>query len=338
MATNDTNPVTPLPFIDALLGYQRTAAIKAAIELGVFDAVGAHGADVEAICAKTKTSARGARILCDYLTVLGFLEKSGTIWRQTPITATFIDSRSPTSMASVVRFLAGPELLDMFLADPAAYIRRGGTDGPGHTVPEDPIWVTFARSMTPFTIAAAKATASYVAGWSQAPRRVLDIAAGAGMFGICVAQAIPEARIVGLDWPDVIALAAENAQLLGVDTRYSAIAGDAFSTDWGTEYDLILLPNILHHFSHTTCVALLERVRAGLAPNGRALIVEFIPDEDRINPPVPASFAFIMVALTQHGDAFTASEYTSMAQDAGLRAGPPLPLPPTPERLIELVI
>ena len=74
MATNKSNPVTPLPFIDALLGYQRTAAIKAAIELGVFDAIGAHGADVEAVCAKTNTSARGARILCDYLTVLGFLE------------------------------------------------------------------------------------------------------------------------------------------------------------------------------------------------------------------------------------------------------------------------
>ena len=83
MATNEPKPVTPLPFIDALLGYQKTAAIKAAIELGVFDAIGAHGADVEAVCAKTNTSARGARILCDYLTVLGFLEKSGTIWRQT---------------------------------------------------------------------------------------------------------------------------------------------------------------------------------------------------------------------------------------------------------------
>ena len=75
MATDEPKPVTPLPFIDALLGYQKTAALKAAIELGVVDAIGAHGADVEAVCAKTNTSAHGARILCDYLTVLGFLEK-----------------------------------------------------------------------------------------------------------------------------------------------------------------------------------------------------------------------------------------------------------------------
>jgi 2-polyprenyl-3-methyl-5-hydroxy-6-metoxy-1,4-benzoquinol methylase len=160
---------------------------------------------------------------------------------------------------------------------------------------------------------------------------------GEVQFGICVAQAIPEALVVGVDWRDVIALAAENATLAGVDTRYSTIAGDAFSADWGSEYDLILLPNILHHFSHTTCVTLLQRVRTGLAPNGRALIVEFIPDEDRINPPVPASFAFMMVGTTQHGDAFTALEYAAMTRDAGLQAGPPLPLPPTQERLIELV-
>jgi 2-polyprenyl-3-methyl-5-hydroxy-6-metoxy-1,4-benzoquinol methylase len=335
---NETNPVTPQPFIDALLGYQRTAALKAAIELGVFDAIGAHGADVETVCAKTNTSARGARILCDYLTVLGFLDKSGTIWRQTPVTATFIDSRSPTSMASVVRFLAGPEFVNLFLTDPAGYIRRGGTDGPGHTAPDDPIWVTFARSMTPFTVAAARATVTHVANWPTAPRRVLDIAAGAGMFGNCVAQAFPEALVVGVDSRDVIAIAAENAIREGVDARYRTIAGDAFTADLGTDYDLILLPNILHHFSHATCVTLLRRVRAGLAPHGRALIVEFIPDEDRINPPVPASFAFIMVAETQHGDAYTATEYAAMAQDAGLRAGLPLPLPPSQERLIELIV
>jgi hypothetical protein len=59
------------------------------------------------------------RILCDYLTVLGFLEKSGTLWRQTPVSRACVDATSPTSMASIVRFLAGPELLRLFLEDPA---------------------------------------------------------------------------------------------------------------------------------------------------------------------------------------------------------------------------
>ncbi len=205
-----------------------------------------------------------------------------------------------------------------------------------NTTPEDPVWVTFAESMTPFTIAAAKATAAHLATWPAPPRRVLDVAAGAGMFGISVAQACPEASVVAVDWPDVVAVAARNAERAGVGGRHRTLAGDAFAMDWGGGYDLVLLANILHHFDHPTCVALLRRVRDSLAPGGRAAIVEFIPNEDRATPPIPASFAFMMVATTQHGDAFTEPEYAAMAREAGLHAGAAVPLPPSQERLIEL--
>src|SRR4051794_23965752 len=103
-------------------------------------------------------------------------------------------------MASVVRFLAGPEFLRLFLEDPAGYVRRGGTEGLANMAPEDPVWMTIAENITPFTLAAAKATATHVAAWPVPPRRVLDVAAGGGTFGICVAQACPEASIIAVDW------------------------------------------------------------------------------------------------------------------------------------------
>jgi hypothetical protein len=169
MAEEGAPPPTPTAFVDAVLGYQRTAAIRAAVELGLFEAIGSAGADAETIAARVGASPRGVRILCDYLTVLGFLEKSGALWRQAPVARDFIDAASPTSMASVVRFLAGPEFLRLFLEDPAGYVRRGGSDGLANMAPEDPIWVTFAESMTPFTLAAAKATAAHGAAvWGSA--------------------------------------------------------------------------------------------------------------------------------------------------------------------------
>jgi 2-polyprenyl-3-methyl-5-hydroxy-6-metoxy-1,4-benzoquinol methylase len=336
MADESALPPTPLPFIDAVLSYQKTAAIKAAVDIGLFEAIGSAGADAETIAVRVGASARGVRILCDYLTVLGFLGKSGSLWRQEPVASAFIDKTSPTSMASIVRFLAGPEFLRLFLEDPAGYIRRGGAEGLACMAPEDPIWVTFAESMTPFTLAAAKATAAHVAAWPTPPRRVLDVAAGGGMFGICVAQACREASVVAVDWRDVVAVAGRNAEQAGVGERYKTLVGDAFSVDWGGGYDLVLLPNILHHFEHASCVALLRRVRDSLSPSGRAIIIEFVPNDDRITPPIPASFAFMMVATTQQGDAFTEAEYAAMARDAGLRAEAAVPLPPSPERLIEL--
>jgi ubiquinone/menaquinone biosynthesis C-methylase UbiE len=322
-------------FIDAVLSYQKTAAIKAAVELNLFSAIGAGMNSVDALAEKTGASPRGIRILCDYLTVLGFLKKTGSEYRQTPTTAFFLDSKSATDMSDIVNFLAGPELLGLYLDDPVSYVRNGGTKELAIVAPENPIWVIFARSKATFPNAAAEATAAHICTWRPAPRKVLDVAAGCGMFGIAIAKSIPEATIVAVDWRDVLAVAQENADRAKLGSRYRALAGDAFSVDWGHGYNLVLLPNILHLFDQATCVTLLSKVRSSLAPGGRALAIEFVPNEDRVSPPVPAMFAFMMLATTQRGDAFTFSEYDAMGRHAGYRRTSVVRLPRSEESIVE---
>lgn len=46
------------------------------------------------------------RILCDYLTILGFLVKTGTSYGLTPESALFLDKRSPAYLGSISFFLA----------------------------------------------------------------------------------------------------------------------------------------------------------------------------------------------------------------------------------------
>jgi hypothetical protein len=69
----------------------------------------------------------------------------------------------------------------------------------------------------------------------------------------------------------------------------------------------VLLTNFLHHFDMATCEALLRKVRAALADGGRALTLEFVPNEDRISPPEAAGFSMMMLAGTRSGDAYTFS-------------------------------
>jgi len=77
-------------------------------------------------------------------------------------------------------------------------------------------------------------------------------------------------------------------------------------------------------------VGLLKKIHASLRPGGRAATLEFVPDEDRISPPIPAAFAMTMLASTPAGDAYTLSELTAMYEEAGFGniTGHPIPMSP----------
>src|SRR5436305_15333124 len=155
-------------------------------------------------------------MLCDYLTVQGFLTKTQDRYGLTPATEVFLTTTSPAWMGSVVEFLASPEMIALWLDDPVSYVRNGGAVGLGIIAPDHPVWVKFARAMVPFMRPAAQAVAQAVQGFPALPKRVLDIAAGHGLFGITLAQAISGAEITAVDWPAVLEVAQENAETAGV--------------------------------------------------------------------------------------------------------------------------
>ena len=154
---------------------------------------------------------------------------------------------------------------------------------------------------------------------SDPPRRVLDIAAGHGLFGITLAQKFPEANIVALDWAAVLAVAQENASKAGVESRYTQLPGSAFEVDFGKDYDVILVTNFFHHFDPPTCEQLMKKIHSALTPGGRCVTLEFVPNDDRVSPPISATFAMTMLASTPAGDAYTFAEYDRMFRAAGIR-------------------
>jgi SAM-dependent methyltransferase len=302
---------------DTLFAYQRSAALKSAIDLEVFTAIDEGALTAEAIASRSGASERGARILCDYLTVVGLLKKSDGTYQLTPESAAFLSKRSPAYLGTTATFLLLPELKRNF-DDLTGAVRRGGVSAAGNTVAdENPIWVEFARAMAPMMIPAAHAIADLVAGSSTGPVRVLDVAAGHGMFGITVAQRNPRAEITAVDWAPVLKVAQENARHAGVHERYRTLPGDAFKVDFGVGYDVALVTNFLHHFDQATCTKFLQKIRAALKPAGRLAILEFVPNPDRVSPPVPAGFSLTMLAGTPHGDAYTFAELQRQLEDAG---------------------
>lgn len=188
--------------------------------------------------------------------------------------------------------------------------------------------------MAPLAAATAKRVAAYVAALFEPPYTVLDVAAGHGLYGIEVAKRFPDALVTAIDWANVLAIAQANAEAAGVDKRFRMVAGSALDLEWGRGYDLILLSNFLHHFDRDTCISLMRKVKISLAIGGQALAVDFVPNEDRVSPPLPVMLAFWMLASTPGGDAYTANDLDEMARSAGFRGARTQSLAPTPETLI----
>lgn len=166
------------------------------------------------------------------------------------------------------------------------------------------------------------------------PLKILDIAAGHGLYGLAFAQHNPQAQVVAVDWTNVLKVAKENAEAAGVSDRYQTKEGSAFEVDYGTDYDIVLLTNFLHHFDPQTCESLLRKVHASLAEGGRAVTLEFIPNDDRITPPQAASFSMMMLGSTQSGDAYTFAELDRMFGNAGFSRSEMHELPPTIQRVV----
>ncbi|MGH7248206.1 MAG: SAM-dependent methyltransferase, partial [Pseudomonadota bacterium] len=180
---------------------------------------------------------------------------------------------------------------------------------------DNPIWVDFAKQMAPMIYPSALEMADLVAGEGEI--RVLDVAAGHGLFGIMIAQRNSKARITAMDWPNVLAVATENAEKFGVAGRHSTLAGDAFEVEFGGPYHLILVTNFFHHFDPPACERLMRKVLKALAPSGRCITLDFVPNDDRVSPPTAAGFAMIMLGTTPAGDVYTFSEYDTMFRNAG---------------------
>lgn len=331
----ETQQPSPALFFETINAYQRTQCLKGAIELELFTAIaeGAHTA--AAIAQRCSASERGTRILCDFLVVNGFLTKDDNSYDLTIDSATFLNRHSPAYLGGAVRFISSPELTDSF-NDVAAIVRKGGTvTGEEGTVStENPIWIDFARGMAPLMALPAELLARLIHVDNGEKCKVLDIAAGHGLFGITIAKLNSKAEVTAVDWPGVLTVAKENAESAGVSDRFKTIPGSAFEVDFGNDYDVVLLTNFLHHFDAPTCEKLLKKVHAALAPGGRAVTFEFIPNEDRVSPPVPAAFSLMMLGTTPSGDAYTFSEFERMFSNAGFSSSELHPLPPTFQQVV----
>jgi ubiquinone/menaquinone biosynthesis C-methylase UbiE len=160
-------------------------------------------------------------------------------------------------------------------------------------------------------------------------REILDVAAGSGAWSLAFAQAIPDARVTTVDFPETTPITRSFAQQVRVADRYSYLEGDLRQVDFGRDkYDLVILGHIIHSEGAGHGQALLRKCHAALRPGGRLLIAEYVPNDARTGPPMPMLFALTMLLQTDEGNVFTLREFRTWLKDARFRNVTTIPAPP----------
>ena len=232
MSTPASQQPSPQLFFQTMNAHQRTEALKAGIELEVFTAIGEGNTTAADIAKRCQASKKGIRILCDYLTIMEMLTKQGSNYGLTLDSSVFLDKRSPAYLGGAVEFLGDPVLTGgaKYMAEA---VRKGGTAIPddGTVAPENPVWVTFARAMAALMDLPSQLMAKLADPQADRKLKILDIAAGHGLFGIAFAKNNPNVEVTALDWKAVLEVAKENAQKAGVADRHKTIEGSAFDVE-----------------------------------------------------------------------------------------------------------
>ena len=303
-------------------GYVPTLILEAAIHHRVFDVLDAGPKTLKETAAATGASERGLRTIMNALVGLNFLAKTdGSRYALTPESAAFLVSTNPgfqggmlkhTSRQLIPKWLQLNEIVTT--GKPAVSVNQEG-DG-------SEFFQKFVVDIFPMSYPAAQALGRHLAPrqvltGSGAPVRVLDLAAGSGVWGIALAQSSDQVTVTAVDWSGVMPATRATVARFGLTGRFQFIEGDLLSADFGTGHTVATLGHIVHSEGEARSKELFRKTFQALAPGGTISIAEFLVNEDRTGPVMSLFFAANMLVNTDNGDTYSFEEIRGWLAEAG---------------------
>jgi SAM-dependent methyltransferase len=295
-----------------------SAILVAALELDLFGALHDGPLSAEEIAASRGLDAKGVRILLDALCPAGFVDKSQGRYALTDISARYLNPQSEHYPGPIHWGASNPAKWAA-LGRLADSVRRGGP-----VIEREEGGECYYRRLVPAIAYSARHVVPLLAqhlglgSGSLKECSILDVACGAGDYGLELLRAEPSARLTLLDLPEVLELAQENVRESGMSERVDFLSGDVFSVELpARRYDLILLSHFLHSQPPGRCEEVIARLAGAQREGGVLAVHEFVPDEDRCARRFPLLFAMNMYISNGVGDSYTFSEIKGWLEAAG---------------------
>lgn len=309
--------VTPERIRQLAWGHTGPLILEAAIRHKVFDLLDQGPKTVEEISAASGSSVRGLRAIMNALVGMQMLNREDGHYSLASESAEFLVRGKPGYLGGVIKHTSR-QLIPMWLRLSDIVHAGGPAAGVNQQGPGSEFFQEFVEDIFPMSYPAAQnlARALGVAS-ANAPVKVLDLAAGSGVWSIALAEVSPRLTVTAVDWPGVLDVTRRVATRRGVVDRYTFIAGDLLKANFGTGHHIATLGHILHSEGEERSRALLRKTRDALAPGGTIAIAEFLVDEDRRGPLPSLIFAVNMLVATDYGDTYSFPEIASWLKDAG---------------------
>jgi len=330
--TRQKKQITPERLMELSFAYAPPLIISAAVGNKVFDALENGAKTAEEVAKKTGASSRALRILMNALIGLDLLKKDRRgRYSLTPESAAFLISRKPGTHAGFFGTIA-PQLIARWLGlgdivhegRPAVAVNQEteGTEFFSHLV----------ENIIPMSYPAAQKLGDHLKiAKTKDEIRVLDLAAGSGIWGIAFAQKSPRVTVRAVDWAGMIPTTKQITEKYGVGDRFNFVEGDLLEADFGNDYDIAILGHILHSEGEDRSRNLLKKTFRALKSGGVIAIAEWLVNDQRTEPLHGLMFAVQMLVNTEKGDTFSFNEIKNWLENAGFKKVRELPAPgPSP--------
>jgi SAM-dependent methyltransferase len=316
MAAPGSAQVTPERIMQFAWGYVPPLVLEAAIRHRIFDVLDSGAKTVKEVQKETGASERGLNAIMNVLVGLNLLEKDDQQrYSLTPESAAFLVSTKPGFQGGLIRHCS-EHLIPKWLhlneivgtGKPVASVNQQTTGSD--------FFQKFVNDIFPMSYPAAQVLAQNL-NLNAGETRVLDLAAGSGVWGITLAQSSDRVHVTALDWPEVLPVTRNTVARFGLSDRFSYIEGDLLNADFGSNYNVAILGHILHSEGETRSRELLAKTFRALAPGGTIAIAEFLVNADRRGPVNGLFFAVNMLVNTDDGGTYSFEEISGWLAEAG---------------------
>ena len=307
--------LAPVPIVDTQVAFNAARTIMAAAELGIYEAIGKNSRSADEIAATCNTHPGATKNLLDTLVGIGYLQWNNGNYSLKPKFQKWLLKESESNVIGKLRF----QLLEWeWMAKLEDYVRTGKTlEMHGALTPKE--WQLYQDGMRDLSINAAKEVAAKFPLLNNATS-MLDIGGSHGLFSIELCKKHPALSSTIMELPGAMEAASAIGKRYDTTNRVHYVAGNALTDDLGTEkYDLIMINNVVHHFTNEQNFALAKKIASALKPNGLYAIGEFIRQSKPGEGGVIGATTGLYFALTSSSGTWSKEEMESWQKDAGLK-------------------